>query len=584
MRRRGITFKLFVMTVIFFLCFYGMVILSQLLLFDNFYQKQKENRVEKHLKSFAARYTSEPWGSTRTSQELVRFMLRNKTQMVILKLDGKLNSEDPFHLKLIGDDGKSMVVSLSLFMNQYGDALRAANFKIDDQLSIEGELLDEDSSSPVIIYPISITKKGGGTIGDAGERGMIHASGTVTEIVLPDLKIWNPRQGTLFEALEEWFPLTPVQIEAFKNLKMQKQDWIAPWSGSRNSVIILPLKQSNGEIELLFTVTSLQEVKDSNEALRWFFLYLGLGGIILILVLSLFFSKMVTRPLIKLNNIAKRMVSLDFTGDTSIRQKDELGSLSNSMFTLSLSLDSALRELREANQQLVEDMEQKQRMEIMQQDFFANASHELKTPLSIIKGFAEGLEDGVSAGKHDHYIKVIIEEADKMEFLVKNMLDLARLESGTIKLRKSSFMLSELTEKVTDKLVHLLSEKHLEVIIIPANELPVYADANWIEQVVLNFMTNAIRHAEEKSSITVNIESHAQTIIFTIQNIGESIPEDQLEQIWERFYRSEPSRSRMTGGTGLGLSIAKRILDMHACTCTVKNTEKGVSFTVTFEG
>ncbi|MNV93276.1 Alkaline phosphatase synthesis sensor protein PhoR [compost metagenome] len=93
-------------------------------------------------------------------------------------------------------------------------------------------------------------------------------------------------------------------------------------------------------------------------------------------------------------------------------------------------------------------------MEIMQQDFFANASHELKTPLSIIKGFAEGLEDGVSAGKQDHYIKVIIEEADKMEFLVKNMLDLARLESGTIKLRKTSFMLSELTEKVTDKLVH----------------------------------------------------------------------------------------------------------------------------------
>jgi len=349
-------------------------------------------------------------------------------------------------------------------------------------------------------------------------------------------------------------------------------------------VIILPLMQSTGEIELLFTVTSLQEGKDWNEALRWFFLYLGIGGIVLILVLSLFFSKMVTRPLIKLNNIAKRMVSLDFTGDTSIRQKDELGSLSNSMFTLSLSLDSALRELREANQQLVEDMEQKQRMEIMQQDFFANASHELKTPLSIIKGFAEGLEDGVSAGKQDHYIKVIIEEADKMEFLVKNMLDLARLESGTIKLRKTSFILSELTEKVTDKLVHLLSEKHLEVIIIPANELPVYADVNWIEQVVLNFMTNAIRHAEERSSITVNIESHAQTIVFTIQNIGESIPEDQLEQIWERFYRSEPSLSRMTGGTGLGLSIAKRILDMHACIYTVKNTEKGVSFTVTFEG
>lgn len=148
-----------------------------------------------------------------------------------------------------------------------------------------------------------------------------------------------------------------------------KEEWTAPWSGIRNSIIILPVKQANGEVELLFTVTSLQDVKDSNVALRWFFLYLGIGGFVLILVLSLFYSKMVTRPLIKLNNIAKRMVSLDFTGHSSIRQKDELGSLSKSMFTLSQSLDAALGELREANQQLVEDMEQKKKMEQMQQDF-----------------------------------------------------------------------------------------------------------------------------------------------------------------------------------------------------------------------
>jgi two-component system sensor histidine kinase VanS len=582
MRRRGITFKLFVMTVIFFLCFYGMVILCQLLFFDGFYQRQRENLVEKHLKSFGARYTSESWGSKRISQELTLFMMRNKTQTVILKLDGKMNSEDPFHMKFIGEDGKIMVVSLSLFMNQYGEALREAKIKEDDQLSVQGEFFEGESAS--IIYPTSITKKGGRPVGDVTETGMTQFSGVVTEIVLPDMKPWMTRLGIMVEALEEWFPLTLTEKREFENLKMQKQEWTAPWSGIRNSVIILPVKQQSGEIELLFTVTSLQEVKDSYEALRWFFLYLGIGGFVLILILALFFSKMVTRPLIKLNNIAKRMVSLDFTGDRSIRQKDELGSLSNSMFTLSLSLDSALRELREANQQLAEDMEHKQRMEIIQQEFFANASHELKTPLSIIKGFAEGLGDGVSAGKQDHYIKVIIEEADKMEFLVKDMLDLARIESGTLKLRKTSFMLSELTEKVTDKLVHLLSEKQLNVIIIPANELPIYADANWIEQVVLNFMTNAIRHAEVGSNITVDIESQEKSSVFTIRNIGDPIPEDQLEQIWERFFRAEPSRSRLTGGTGLGLSIAKGILDLHGCLYTMKNVENGVSVRVTFEG
>nr|WP_223264261.1 HAMP domain-containing sensor histidine kinase [Paenibacillus sp. IHB B 3084] len=263
--------------------------------------------------------------------------------------------------------------------------------------------------------------------------------------------------------------------------------------------------------------------------------------------MSLFYSRMVTRPLIALNKTAKRMAKLDFTAHTPIRQNDELGSLSYSMYTLSQNLDTALRELQEANQQLVEDMEQKQRMEAVQQDFFANASHELKTPLSIVKGFAEGLQDGVSAGKQDHYIKVIVEEADKMERLVKDMLDLAKLESGTLKLRKTTFILSELVEEVVDKLFHLLKEKHLEAVIIPANELPIHADAGWLEQVIFNFVMNAIRHAEEGSSITIRIEGSGEINTFSIQNKGETIPDDQLEQIWERFYRAELSRSRQTG-------------------------------------
>lgn len=233
---------------------------------------------------------------------------------------------------------------------------------------------------------------------------------------------------------------------------------------------------------------------------------------------------------------------------------------------------------------MVEDMEQKQRMEAVQQDFFANASHELKTPLSIIKGFAEGLQDGVSAGKQDHYMKVIVEEADKMERLVKDMLDLAKLESGTLKLRKTTFILSELVEEVVDKLFHLLKEKKLEVVIIPANEMPIRADVGWLEQVIINFVVNAIRHAEEGSSITIRVEGAGEISFFSIENKGETIPDDQLEQIWDRFYRAELSRNRQTGGTGLGLSIVKRILDLHEFRYKVENTKDGVRFVVIFGG
>ncbi|WP_336077962.1 sensor histidine kinase [Paenibacillus sp. 203] len=589
MNKRGVTFKLFIMTVVFFLCFYGMVILSQLLFFENFYQQQKIGRVESRLQSFGQSYVQEAWGSGRVSREAARFMLQNKNQLAIVTLDGKVKLDDAFHINLRKADGKIVKISLSLFMSEYGDELRAARIQPGDTVTVEGEGLGTDGISTAnLIYPTGIQKFGFKNIGSTSEEastdGRVRFSGTVTEIVLPDLKTWSQRQGLLFSALEEWFPLSQAHLEKLKNFEVLEEEWTEPWTGVRNAVIVHPVRQDTGEIDLLFTVTSLQEISETNEALRWFYLYLGIGGFALILILSLFYSRMVTRPLIALNNTAKRMAKLDFTAHTPIRQNDELGSLSYSMYTLSQNLDTALRELQEANQQLVEDMEQKQRMEAVQQDFFANASHELKTPLSIIKGFAEGLQDGVSAGKQDHYMKVIVEEADKMERLVKDMLDLAKLESGTLKLRKTTFILSELVEEVVDKLFHLLKEKKLEVVIIPANEMPIHADVGWLEQVIINFVVNAIRHAEEGSSITIRIEGAGEISFFSIENKGETIPDDQLEQIWDRFYRAELSRSRQTGGTGLGLSIVKRILDLHEFRYKVENTKDGVRFVVIFGG
>ncbi|AUS24892.1 MULTISPECIES: sensor histidine kinase [Paenibacillus] len=589
MNKRGVTFKLFIMTVVFFLCFYGMVILSQLLFFENFYQKQKIGRVESRLQSFGQSYVQEAWGSGRVSREAARFMLQNKNQLAIVTLDGKVKLDDAFHINLRKADGKIVKISLSLFMSEYGDELRAARIQPGDTVTVEGEVLGTDGiSSAYLIYPSGIQKLGFKNIGSISDEtstdDSVRLSGTVTEIVLPDLKTWSQRQGLLYSALEEWFPLSQDHLEKLKNFEVLEEEWTEPWTGVRNAVIVHPVRQSTGEIDLLFTVTSLQEISETNEALRWFYLYLGIGGFALILILSLFYSRMVTRPLITLNNTAKRMAKLDFTAHTPIRQNDELGSLSYSMYTLSQNLDTALRELQEANQQLVEDMEQKQRMEAVQQDFFANASHELKTPLSIIKGFAEGLQDGVSAGKQDHYMKVIVEEADKMERLVKDMLDLAKLESGTLKLRKTTFILSELVEEVVDKLFHLLKEKQLEVVIIPANELPIHADIGWMEQVIINFVVNAIRHAEEGSSITIRIEGSGEVNTFSIENKGETIPDDQLELIWNRFYRAELSRSRQTGGTGLGLSIVKRILDLHEFRYMAENTKDGVRFVVIFGG
>jgi two-component system sensor histidine kinase VanS len=161
------------------------------------------------------------------------------------------------------------------------------------------------------------------------------------------------------------------------------------------------------------------------------------------------------------------------------------------------------------------------------------------------------------------------------------MLDLAILDSGTIELRKTSFMVSDLAEKVIEKLVHLLQAKNVQAAIMPANEMPIFADMRWMEQVLTNFVTNAIRHADEGSVILIGIESSADHTTFYVENKGERLPAEQLEQVWERFYRGELSRSRLTGGTGLGLSIVKLILELHQFNYKAENTADGVRFTVT---
>lgn len=585
MKKRGVTFKLFIMTVVFFLCFYGMVILSQLLFFENFYEDQKINRLQSHLKTFATDYASQVNPSmSQISKNTAKFMIQNKSQLAILTLEGKVKLGDPFHITLREDNGQMVMVNLSLFMNKFGAQLKSTGIQLGDRLTIEGGSGFGEESRLQVVYPINIHKEGSVLVGDLPEPGdeAETVTGKVTEIMMPDLKLWNPRQILLLSAMEEWFPLSPERMNQLKHLEMLQDEWTEPWTGVRNAIVIYPVKLKSGDTDLLFTVTSLQEVSETNSALQWFYIYLGIGGFILILILSLFFSKIVTRPIIYINNAAKRMVNLDFTAPEPIRQNDELGSLSSSMHTLSRKLDSALSELQDANQQLMNDMKEKQRMEIAQQEFFANASHELKTPISIIKGFAEGLQDGVSAGKQDHYVGVIIEESEKMEMLVKDMLNLATLQSDTIKLRKTTFMLSELVEDVVGRVVYLLKPKNLEAVIIPVNELPLHADPRWMEQVISNLITNAIRHAQEGSTITIRLEGAEQASLFIIENTGEQIPEPQLALIWERFFRAEPSRSRQTGGTGLGLAIVKRILDLHGCSYAAENTGQGVRIVITF--
>ncbi|GAA0380561.1 HAMP domain-containing sensor histidine kinase [Paenibacillus motobuensis] len=584
MRNRSITFKLFILSVIFFACFYLMIILSQFFFFEKFYQNYRITKVERELDKFALKYTQEKADNKELLLEAVKFMSHSRSQLAVVNMDGNMVMEDPYRLVLELPDHKRVLVALSLFMSMNPEKFKDANIKVGDKLTIWGEKDIRENESTMVLYPDMINKLNSksSSIGENFDGDSTQISGTVVDLVLPNIKNWNQRQGLLMVALYEHFPLSPEVKEQLNSMVKQEFQWVEPWSGTSNFIIIEPVMKKNGKKDLLFTVTSLQEISDANEALRWLFIYVGCGGIILILILALFFSKMVAKPLIALNIMAKKMLNFEFGSLKPIRQKDEIGSLSMSMLTMSQKLDNALRELKEANQQLQKDMEQKERMEKTQKEFFTNASHELKTPLSIVKSFAEGLKDGVNLNKQDHYVSVIVEEAEKMEMLITNMLDLARLDSGTIELRKTSLMLSELVEKVASRLMYPLQDKGLEIVVVPVNEQPVLADPLWFEQVVLNLITNAIRHAVTGSTILIEVISTPDRTTLLVSNQGETLSEEQLDLIWERFYRGEASRSRQTGGTGLGLSIAQQIMDLHGCSYSVRNLQDGVQFIVKF--
>ncbi len=338
---------------------------------------------------------------------------------------------------------------------------------------------------------------------------------------------------------------------------------------------------NNYNLYIRMPISSIQEsVKISNN-----FLYL-IGGITLIIaaIIITFISKRFTEPIQELNEIAEKMANLDFSKKFHPKDvDDEINMLGKNINLMSDKLEATIKQLRNSNIRLERDIEEKSKIEEMRTQFISDVSHELKTPIALIQGYAEGLIENVNTDEENRkfYAEVISDEANKMDKLVKQLLELMKLEYGKREFSNANFNIIELISEVIRKSKVMLEEKNIEVRFDFSKPINVYADEFYIEQVVTNYITNAIKHADEvfgEKYIEIRIEDREDKIRIYIFNTGENIEEEDKERIWRRFYKVDSSRNRENGGTGIGLALVKAIMNNYNNAFGVENKDTGVEF------
>ena len=330
--------------------------------------------------------------------------------------------------------------------------------------------------------------------------------------------------------------------------------------------------------EIIMGYTSLQYVKEAVTVISTFYKYFFIGAIVLIIILCFIYSRFITKPLRAINKVAVKLSNLEFNEKCTIKSNDEIGNLGETLNFLGSNLDGALTSLKDINKKLQNDIDRERKIENMRKEFIADVSHELKTPITLIKGYAEGIKDGIFVGENlESSLEVILQETDKMGNLVKDMLELSSLESGKIILNEEVFSLDELIRNVLKKLKHSIDMKEIEVRINLYNQR-VVGEVFKIEQVITNFLTNSIRHTNVGGLIQIYMEPKENDVEVVVENSGSHIAKEDLEKIWDKFYKVDKSRNRKEGGTGLGLSIVKNIIELHGGSYGVENTEIGVKF------
>ncbi|WP_241138694.1 sensor histidine kinase [Bacillus mycoides] len=608
--RKGIVLKLFTLTTALCMLILATIFIGQTIFFKQYYANRKVEDIKVNLNSFEKNYLNYV-GNAEGIQKLEQDFLReNNTWITILDQNGNLKHVDDFYFEVTIDRRQQKSFGQQIFKIPLGNLVNIE--EIDNKLSekfLGQEIYFSGVRKEEIFIPFSFSLGKQNLSGSnkplekafnekmikldqekkkAAEEQVVKEKkpavqeqaaqeldavivGRVTKVQFPDVKgPVNPiyKNSLFLDSIKEF--QTDLLLKENNHIQYSTQIMDYEKNDIKYKLLIKPKKEKDGSVTYIYAMASLQPVDEAVQMVQDYYIYIVAFVVILIFLASFYYSKQIAKPLLKINDTTKKIAHLDFTEKIPITSKDEIGDLSQNINTLSNKLHSHIG-------QLEQDIEKERKLENTRKEFIAGVSHELKTPLSIMKSCISILKDGVAEHKKDYYFQAMEKEVDKMDILILDMLELAKFESGTYNMKMDSFYIDGVIEEICEQLSAEIEKKELSVHkhICPAE---VIGNQNRIEQVIVNFITNAIRYTPEKEDIIISTIDGKDHIKVCIENKGAHIEEEQLDKIWDRFYRVDAARKRSQGGTGLGLAISKNILELHDAEYGVKNTEDGVLF------
>lgn len=363
------------------------------------------------------------------------------------------------------------------------------------------------------------------------------------------------------------------QIQKFKD-SVEEADYLEAWGKLQTGCYFL----------MRIPIQSIREnVKISNR----FTFYIILAAVAAGMFFVWWISRRISVPLQELTGISRRMANLEFDARYAGGGDLEIAELGANFNHMSDTLEHAISELKTANNELQKDIEKKTQIDEMRKEFLSNVSHELKTPLALIQGYAEGLKEAVNddAQDRDFYCDVIMDETAKMNNMVKKLLTLNQLEFGNEVVDMERFNLTELLCGAAQNARILAEGKKAEILFDQTEPVYVWGDEFLVEEVVTNYISNALHHVSENGWIKLyTAAADNGRVRVSVFNTGEHIPEQDLDKIWIKFYKVDKARTRAYGGSGIGLSIVRAIMDALHQAYGVQNCEGGVCFWFELDG